>query len=48
MNDFSSISINKKVQKNGIQTEWLAKHPTIRLFNVVGQQATILIKSERN
>ena len=48
MNDFSSISIDKKDQKNATQTEWLAKHPTIRLFNVVDQQANIHIKSEEN
>ena len=38
----------QKGPKNATRTEWLAKHPTIRLFNVVDQQANIPIKSEGN
>jgi hypothetical protein len=48
MNVFSFISMDKRGQKNATQTELLAKHPTIRLFNVVGQPANIPIKSEGN
>jgi len=48
MNVFSFTSIGKRGQKNATQTEWLAEHQMIHLFNVVGQRVNILIKFEEN